>query len=52
MLSRTATLLMLLNAIVAVLIVNFASFLVTEDFVRFGYFDKLLVRCVITTGLC
>lgn len=44
-----ATLLMLLNAIMAVLIVDLARFLVAEDLVGFSYLNKFLVCCLIAT---
>jgi len=42
-LALSATLLALLDALMAVLVVDLSLFLVTEDFVRFGDFYKLLV---------
>lgn len=49
-LARRATLLVLLYALVAILIVNTTGFLVDEDFVGFGHGDKLLVSAIIATG--
>lgn len=45
----TATLLPLLQALVAVLVVDFARLGVDEGFVSFGDFDELLFRGVIAT---
>jgi hypothetical protein len=42
-LTLSTALLALLNALVAVLVVDLSLFLVAEDFVRFGDFYKLLV---------
>lgn len=48
-LARTPTLLVLLNAIVAILVIDFTGFLIAEDFVSFGYFYKLFVGRVVAT---
>jgi hypothetical protein len=42
LLAGAAALLVLLDAIVAVLVVYLAGLLLAEDFVGFGYFDELL----------
>ena len=41
--------LVLLNAIVAILVIDFTGFLIAEDFVSFGYFYKLFVGRVVAT---
>jgi hypothetical protein len=43
-------LLVLLDAVVAVLVIDFAGFFFREDFVGFGYFDEFLARGFIATG--
>jgi hypothetical protein len=52
LLAWAAALLVLLNTVVAVLIVDFASLFFAENFVGFGYLDKLLARLLVTTGIC
>jgi hypothetical protein len=52
LLAGAAALLVLLDAIVAVLVVDLASFFFREDFVGFGYFDELLACCFVAAGTC
>jgi hypothetical protein len=49
-LARTAALLVLLDAFVAVLVVDLAGFLTTQDIVGFGDFDKLLICGFVSTS--
>lgn len=51
LLAGTAALLVLLDAFVAILVVDLASLLLAEDFVGFGYFNKLLVCLVVATAV-
>jgi hypothetical protein len=50
LLAWAATLLVLLDAVVAVLVVDFAGFFFGEDFVGFGYFDEFLAGGFVATG--
>jgi len=50
-LARTAAFSVLLNAFVAVFIVDFAGFFFDEDFVGVGYSDKLFRGFIVATGL-
>lgn len=52
LLSLSTTLLVLLDAIVAVLVIDLALFFVAQNFVGFGYLDKLLVCGFVSTFLC
>lgn len=52
LLARAATLLVLLNAVMAVLVVDLASLFVAKDFVGFGDISELFVDRIITTGSC
>jgi hypothetical protein len=49
LLARTTTLFMLLNAFMAILVVDLARVFVDEDFVRFGYLNEFLVRLFVAT---
>jgi hypothetical protein len=49
MLAWTATLLVLLNTVVAVLVVDLACLLLNEDLVGFRYFNELLARFIVAT---
>ena len=51
-LARAVALLVLLNAIVAVLVVDFACLLNAEDVIGFGDCDELLVGGVVPTETC
>jgi len=48
--TTTSSLAALLNTLVAVLVVDFAHFLVAQDIVGFGNFDELIVCCIVATG--
>jgi hypothetical protein len=48
-LAWTAALLVLLNALVAVLIVDLACLLLAQDIVGFSYLDELLTRLIVAT---
>jgi hypothetical protein len=50
LLSLSPALLVLLDALVAVLVVDLPLLLVAEDFVGLGDFYELLACCVIPTG--
>ena len=52
LLSLSSTLLVLLDALVAVLVVDFPLFLVTEHFVGFRYFYELFACSVVPTSSC
>ena len=52
LLPLSSTLLVLLDALVAVLIVDFPLFLVAEDFVGFSYFYELFACSVVPTSSC
>ena len=52
LLARAATLLVLLDALMAVLIIDFACFFLDENFVSLGYLNEFLVRLVVATLMC
>jgi hypothetical protein len=48
--ATSSSLAALLNTFVAVLVVNFAHFLIAQDIVSFGNLDELIMCCIIATG--
>lgn len=51
LLSLPSTLLVLLDALVAILVVDLSLFFVAEDFVGFGDLDELFARCIVATSV-
>lgn len=51
-LARTTTLFVLLNAFMAVLVIDFACFFLNEDFVGFGNLNEFLVCFFVATVTC
>lgn len=52
LLSLSATLLVLLDALMAVLVIDLSLLLVAENFVGFSYFYELLACRVVSTSSC